>query len=264
MSNYNNGGDRAPKPVLNQWKGEGIIKARSGNDNDPIRFFPFTNGGGAIHATLVVAQAGAPDPNGQPRIRNTYIPISVMANKNITAEQLQNIQPGTRVRVVGELRTETYTSKKSGQKTSTLVVNAFVFEIISLPQQPYGQQYPPQGGYAPQPMYGGAPQPQYPPQGGYAPQPVYGGAPQPQYPPQAGYAPQQGYRGAPQQQYPPQGGYAPQQGYGGTPQNAAPQPKPAAPAPATTQPAPPPYYRQPAPQQGQAPQGVTTIEDLPE
>lgn len=251
MSDYNNQGGKAPKkPKINEWSGEGIVKPRSGNDGDEIRFFAFQKGGGAIHITVACSEPvqGA-DENGQPRMKTSYIPVNVMTNRAISQQQLMAIKPGMRVRVVGKLEPESYTSKKTGQKVTALVVNAFVFEVLAMPQQAMTPQYgampqAQQPAYGAQPPYGMMqPQQQYPLQGGY-PGPQYGAPVQPQYPPQQGY---------PGPQYQPQ--YQPQQ--------------PQAPAGAARQT--PPYYVPPqgtAPAQPQQPQNVPgspmTIEDMPE
>lgn len=258
--NYNQGSDKNPKkPKINEWCGEGIVQSRGGDPNEEIKFFPFKNGGGAIHITVACVENIGADDQGRPKTQTCYVPVSVMTNRLITQQQLQSIRAGMKVKIVGKLAAETYTSKKDGQKKTTLVVNAYVFEVLQMPQQTYG----PQGGYQPQPGPGYAPlqqgygpqggQPYYPPQSGY-PAP---GAPQGGYGPQPGYQPQGGYPapGAPhggQQTYPAQGGGypGPQPGYGYGP--AA----PAAPAPAGNV-TPPPYYNPPQGSQH------TTVEDLP-
>lgn len=258
QNDYQQGARRAPKePVINRWEGEGVVRPRSGNDGDEIRFFPFKNGGGAIHISIECTETTGADQNGQPRTITTYVPVNVMANRLIPEQQLKAVRPGMRVRAKGRLQQESYTSKKDGSRRSTMVVNAFVFEIIDM--QPQAVQQP---GYAAQPGY--APQGQYPPQ-----QPVYppqqpgympGYAPQGQYPPQQpAYPPQQpgypvqqpGY--APQGQYPPQQPAYQQPGYA---QAAAAQHQGQR-APAQGQQVPP-YYQAPT-QQPPAP----PIEDMP-
>lgn len=192
--NYQQGAGKAPrKPIINKWEGEGIVRPRSGNAEDEIKFFPFQKGGGAIHITVACSElSSGADENGQPRTVTCYVPVSVMTNKLITEQQLKGVRPGMKVHVVGRLQPESYTSKKTGNKVTTMVVSAFVFEILEMPQQGYQSQYPQQGVY---PQQGGI----YPPQGQYYPQ-------QGMYPPpQGGYPPQGGM-------YPPQGGYPQQQG----------------------------------------------------
>lgn len=267
---YNNEGKAPKRNKINEWTGEGIVRPRSGNDGDEIKFFPFQRGGGAIHISLACTeQLPGADENGQPKTQTAYVPVNVMTNKNITENQLRSVTPGMRVQVVGRLAPESYTSKRTGQKVTTLVVNAFVFQILAMPAQNYGgapqygaqPQYPqqggypgPQGGYGQAPQYGGQPQggypgPQYPPQGGYGQAPQ-GYGQQPQYP---------GYGQAPQ--YPPQ-----QPHFGGQPAGygqaaVPPGPQPQAPAQAPGQAAPP-YYVPP----GQVPLGPDgkPLEDLPE
>lgn len=244
MQNYNNGGGAPRKEKINEWSGIGIVRPRSGNDNDEIRFFPFQKGGGVIHITVACTEpAQGADENGQPRMKISYIPVNVMTNKNILPENLQSIRPGMKVRVVGKLEPESYTSKKTGQKVTSLVVNAFVFEVLSQPQQmaapQYGQPYypqgAPQGGYPPAPYGPGMPQPYAQPQGGY---PQYGYAPQGGYPApryQGGYQPQGTSPAQPPQQGAPAAGAQPPAYYvppqGAAPQYGAQQPgQPAAPA----------------------------------
>lgn len=237
-------GGRAPKKsVTNEWKGEGIVKPRSGNDQDPIKFFPFPSGGGAIHITVEVQELSGTDPQtGQPRYTTTFVPVNITTNRVITQQLLQTICPGMRVRIVGSLRYKSFTSKKTGQQSGSIEVNAFVCEILSAPQQQpaYPSQQPAYGGYPQQgaaPVYGAPQQGGYPAQGGA---PAYGG--QPAYPPQPGY---------PQQ--PPQGGYAapaypqqPVQPAYGAPVQPAPQytPKQGQQGARPAQPAPP-YYQPP-------------------
>ena len=270
--NYNQGGSRAPKkPIINKWEGEGIVKPRTGNEGDEIKFFPFNGGGGAIHITVACSEmTGTADANGQPRIVTYYIPVNVMTNKLITEQQLKGVRTGMKVHVVGKLQQESYTSKQTGQKVTRMVVNAFVFEILEMPQysqQPvYGAPQP--GAYGPQTAPAGyGPQP-----GGYGPQPgapapypapAYGGAQPGGYPaPPAGYGPQPGGYGA----QPAPAGYGQQPaapaGYG-QPQQGAQQNTPTAP----------PYYRAPgygavpgyaqAPAPAAAPAPVPGEDDLP-
>ena len=239
-------GGRAPKkPVTNECKLEGIVRPRSSNDQDQIKFFPFPEGGGVIHISLEVQELSGTDPQtGQPRYVTTFVPVNIITNRIITQQLLQTICPGMRVRIVGSLRYKGFISKKTGQKMpGTLEVNAFVCEILSAPQQPVYPQQPAYGGYPQQgvaPMYGAPQQGGYPQQGGA---PAYGG--QPAYPPQQPAYPQQ----------PPQGSYGPgygapqpaPQGYPGAPVQPAPQyaPKQGQQAPRPAQPAPP-YYQPPA------------------
>ena len=174
----NNAGGQAPrKQKINEWTGEGIVRPRSGNDGDEIRFFPFQRGGGAIHITVACTEQYGASENGQPKEQTSYVPVNVITNSRITEEQLKGVCAGMRVRVVGKLTPESYTSKRTGQKVTTLVVNAFVFEVLAMP----AHSYAPQGGYAPQ-------QAPYPPQApAYAPQAGYPGpAAAPLYPPYQG------------------------------------------------------------------------------
>ena len=270
MTNYNSSGGQGQqrplrKPKINVWEGEGIVRSRSANADEPIRFFPFKNGGGAIHISLLVTESFGAGADGAPRTRTTYIPVNVTTNNGsqnqITPQQLQSVRPGMKVRVVGRLGTETYDSKRTGQKVTSLVVDAFVFEILDIGQVP---AYPQQGG-ALLPHQGAG---HYPPasaqgygfQGG-APAPFYGqNFPQqnaPVYPQQQPYP-----QPAPMPPYP--GGYAPG---AGIPQPAQPQHPGAVP----------PYYHPPAvpaPAPPATPQGAGAsaghpmplapgIEDLP-
>ncbi len=261
---YGNASNKKQEKV-NQWVGVGIIRPRSANKSDPINFVPFRNGGGVINADLAITQPAGLDENGMPKMKNVSIPISIKTNKNITAQQLQSIVNGMKVRVVGPMEPETYTNKKTGQLVSSLVCNAYVFEVIdsnvnsASPQgyyPPQGQQMPPQGGYYPPQGQQMSPQGNFPPQGYYPPQGQ-------QMPPQGGYYPPQGQQMPPQGFYPPQPGnnpYArpaqaqpqtPQQGTGYYPhgQNPAPQ-------------NPGPQYP-PIPAQAQTPASIQDIDDLP-
>lgn len=214
MTNNNNGGAAPNKEIINQVKLTGIVRPRSLNDSDEIRFFTFQNGGGAIHIMVACTEPmPGGDANGQPRMKTVNVPVTVKTNKTIQPAQLQTVRAGMKVRIVGHLEPESYTSKKTGQKVTTLVVNAFIFEVLAMPQQmavpQYAQGMPQQG----------VQQPYYAPQGGYP------GLQQGAYPP----APQQQpyYPGMPAQGAPygaPQGGY--QAPYGGYPmQNGYPGPQ---------------------------------------
>ena len=256
--NYNQGAARPQKkPVINRWEGEGIVKPRSGNDNDEIKFFPFKSGGGAIHITVACSEmTGTADQNGQPKIVTSYIPVNVLTNKLITPQQLMGIRSGMKVHVVGKLQPETYTSRQTNQRVTRMVVNAFVFEILEMPLQA-------QGGY--QPQYQQNPYP--PQQGGYAPYPPQGGYPAaPAYPQQGGgYPPYGQYPQAPQgaPAYGPQGGMPPQ-----APQASAAAPSQGANVPPYYQP---PGYQQvpgyaqapPPPQAAPAPEAPDDMGDIP-
>lgn len=234
-----------PQAVRNQNDSEdmdecrirGVVMPRSLNMQDPIRFFPFPNGGGAIHIMVQVQKVTGTDPQtGQPRIRRKYIPVNIVTNKKITQQQLQSITPGMRVRIVGEMEYKSFTSKKTGEKNGGTEVNAFVCEILG-PAQPVMHPYP--GQQAPMPAYGQAapvqPGPQYVP-----------GQQHPYMGPQYGPAPAQ----APVQAQPAYGqGYAP---YG----QQMPQQQ-QAPVQAQPHPAAPPYYQPPQ-------QAPGAPEDLPE
>lgn len=243
---YGQGAQKPKREIINEWKGTGIVRPRSGNDQDPITFYPFQRGGGAIHITVACSEIVGADESGNAKQRTYYIPVNVLTNKNITQQQLQSVCAGMKVRVVGKLEPESYTSKKTGQKVTSLVVNAYVFEILQFPQQ-QGFAQPMQGaGYGQQQFYG----PQGPaPQGQYQQQQYYGPQPAPgQY---GGPAPQGQYRGQQQgQYYGPQGG-APAQG---------PHTQFAPGAPAQGQGPTPPYYQAPAPAQAG---GAPVLEDMP-
>lgn len=207
MSNYQNAGQapaRKPAKVkTNIWEGEGVIRPRSKNINDPIKFYESKTGaGGVIFANMEINEyTGRNDQNGQPIYRKTSVPINVNTNKEISDGLLHSLVSGMTVHAVGRLKIESY--QKDGQMVSKLVVDVFVLRIVEGAQpayNPYGQgQYPPQG-YAPQ---NGCQQPQYP--NGY---PQQGQQPYaPQYPNQyqQGYNPQYQNPGQYQQQ-----GFVPQ------------------------------------------------------
>ncbi len=163
---------RQKKEKINSVELTGHVESRARNQE--IRFFEFpNNGGGAIHINVRTQEfTGTSDQNGNPKMKTAYIPVSVKTNKNITAEQLKTVVPGMKVHVVGRLTNQQY-DDRNGQKRSSLVVEAYVFEILEMPmmQTPYGPQpygMPPQQ----QPMQ------QYPPQYG---QPVPAQQPYPQY-----------------------------------------------------------------------------------
>lgn len=180
-------GQGQKKQIINQWQGIGVVKPRG--NSQQITFYPFQNGGGAIHFNICCTEyAGFNDEYGNPKFRQDTIPVTVRTNKTISVQMLQSIVPEMKVRVVGSWRNKTVNSKKTGQPMTINEVEAFVVEILEAPTMM--QQY-----QAPQPQYQ-HPQPQPHPQPQYQhpqPQPQY----QPQYEPQ--YIPQpQGGQRAPQ------------------------------------------------------------------
>lgn len=204
--------------AINRVEIEGYVKPRSANPQDPIRFFSFPNGGGAIHVTVEVHEPAGTDQSGQQRFSTQYIPVNIVSSRRINQQLIQSIVPGTKVHIVGKLRYKSYTSKKTGQNTGALEVNADECSILAAPQQPMqgGYQQPMQGGYQ-QPM-GGYQQPMQ--------QPAYGGQPQQggYQQPMPGAYPQPAYGGQPQQPVQPRTQYVP--GQNGTPQPAQGSPVP--------------------------------------
>ena len=150
----------------------GTILPKSSNPNDPITFYPFRNGGGAVHCNLKVSEYTGADENGNPKYINTYIPIDITVNKIIPAATLQGLVSGMKVNVVGTLRIQSYERKSTQQKVSTLCVKVYSLNILEAPMAAY---VPPQN-YAgmphPQQPYYPQQQPYYQPQGGYPPQPA--------------------------------------------------------------------------------------------
>lgn len=208
--------NRQRKTKINQWEGIGILRPKTSNEQDPIKFWPSKDGkGGAIFATLKCTElTGQTDQNGQPKTTTVYIPITILTNKNITPQMLQNLVPGMKVHVVGKLKNESYENKTTHQRVSSMVVNVFVLEILEMPMQApvygtagqYGMQIPPMQNYQQQtqvPIYGQ--------QIGYMQQPVQEQAPQyyqqiqnpyPPMPAQAVLPQQQEYRKTNYQQAP--------------------------------------------------------------
>ena len=215
------------KEEINKVQLTGYIVPRSSNENDKIQFYPFKNGGGAVHCNIKVIQyTGQADENGQPRYKTTYVPLDINVNKVISAATLQGLVSGMKVRVVGELRLQSYEQKTTREKKTSLVVAVYILEVLQMPMhvqafQPMQPAYQPMPGQPQAPVYqqqyqqnmGGMPNAA--PQGGYVgqPQPQMPGYQQPQQQAQAqpvmggmpGMAPQGGY---PQpNNYPPQGQY---------------------------------------------------------
>lgn len=267
---YGQGARRPQKEKINEWVGTGIVHPRSGNDQDPIKFFPFQRGGGAIHINLACVEAYT-DASGAAKSHTTYVPVNILTNGGkLDVATVQSIRTGMKIRVVGKIQPESYLSKKTNTQVTTLSVNAYVVEILQqqeYTQQPgYGPQpyYQPQQGYQQPPMGApmGAPmggQPMYPQQGqpqqGYGQQPPMGGQPY--------YQPQQG-QPAPGYQQPPMGGQ-PAPGYGQQPAPAAPQVQytPAQPQ-QGQQGAPAPQAQRQPPYQQAAPAPAPVLEDMPE
>ena len=195
------GGNRQKKEVFNQWQAIGVL--RPFKDGDPLKFTAWKNGG-VLNARLAIVEPIGVDENGNPKTRKFSIKVSIKTNKNITAQQLQSLMAGTKVRIVSRLVYESYNDKSGAQRTD-VCADVFVVEVLEtpqmFPQQPQPQYYP--GGYPQQ--YGQPAQPQYP--GQYPPQgqPQYPQQPpqQPQYPGQ--YPPQGQPHYQHQPQYPPQG-----------------------------------------------------------
>ena len=217
-------GGKQKKEIFNQWQATGVLRALK--ESEPLKFTPWQNGG-VLNGLLVVMEPIGVDENGQPKVRKFSMKVSIKTNKNITAQQLQSLVSGTKVRVVSRLVYESYTDRNQQQVTK-ICADVYVLEVLEVPMQNYQQPY-----YQPQvptpqpPQY----QPQYPPQAPpqYQPQP-------PQYQPQ--YSPQAQSQPQAQPQYPPQ--YPPQV---------------------------PPYYQQPAYGQGQSPMppppSIRDVDDLP-
>ncbi|MBR4222715.1 MAG: single-stranded DNA-binding protein [Victivallales bacterium] len=180
-------------------------------------------------------------PEGEDREEVCFVDCSAFGR---TGDVIRNyVHKGTMFLVEGRLRMDQWVDKNSGQNRVRHVVvvdNVQLLERRSDAQmggygQPYGQQYPAQGGYGqPQGGYGQPYGQQYPAQGGYGqPQGGYGqpqyGNPPPAYNQQGGYgAPAPQYGGAPAQ---------PAQQFGGAPapqyRQSAPPPPPAFNMPAT-------------------------------
>lgn len=228
MSNYNPSTPKREK--INVWEGKGIVNPKSMKDGDEIKFFPFPNGGGAIHFNLKVEENNGVDERGLPRIKTTYVPVNVRTNKLISEALLRQVTPGMVVKIVGALSFESF-KDKTGQQRSSLSVDAYVFQIEQAPAQ------------TPAYMPGTAPYQAVPPQGYQQPAYPYPQQPAYQYPQAPGYPAQM------PPQMPPQG-YNPAPAY----QQPAPAQKPAAqrvatpPAPQGYQPQTPPPYYQPGPQ----------------
>ena len=124
QNNYNGQGAGSAQPSGKQKKEKvnyvelvGYLTARSSNENDQIVFYPFKNGGGAVHCSLKVLQpTGQADEYGNPKMRTTYVPVDIAVNKMIPASTLQGLIPGMKVKVVGELRLQTYQKKNTNEK----------------------------------------------------------------------------------------------------------------------------------------------------
>ena len=257
MSNYN---PSAPKRErINVWEGKGTVQPKSMKDGDEIKFFPFPNGGGAIHFNLKVEENNGVDERGMPRIKTTYVPVNVRTNKVIPEYVLRQVVPGMKVKIVGALSFQSY-KDTAGQSRSSLSVDAFVFQIEAAPAQ--APAYMPGSAPYAAPGYQQAP-PLYPnqqPQTAY-PYPSAPGYP-PQMPPQM---PPQGYGQAPayQQAMP---------GQKPAPQGIASQPAAPAMQGYGQQPPTPPYYKAgpqtmpPMPPQAMQPaaQQSYDVDDLPE
>ena len=180
------------KQKVNEVTLVGVIRPRSSNENEPFKFYPFKDGGGAIHVNLKVTE-NMDSPQG-PKARTVSIPVDIYTNKAISQQALTSLIPGTTVKIVGSLSNNSYESKKTGQRQTILVVRAFILEVLQMPQQEFAQA--PGYGY---PAYGQQPayqqQPQYPPQpqyqqnpaqrapGAYAPQSPAYAQQNPSYPP---------------------------------------------------------------------------------
>lgn len=236
------GGNRQKKEIFNQWQATGVL--RPVKEGTPLKFVPWKNGG-VLNALISIVEPIGVDENGNPKTRKFTMKCSIKTNKNITAQQLQSIAPGTKVRIVARLILESYMDSSQQRKTG-ICADAYVLEILEVPMQNYQQppQYQPQYGQYPQGQQMAQPQqPQYyPPQGQQQPAPQY-----PAYPGYPGYPGQQ----IAQPQQPPQ--YQPQS-----------QPQPQAQPPQYYQPQGqpvPPYYQQPT---GQPMGQPIDVDDLPD
>lgn len=206
--------------VINKWQGIGIIRAKSADPNAPIQCYSKDGAKGVIHAKLIVQKdSGRRDNAGNPVISKDEFSLDIWTNKNVSIQMLQNIIPGTKVRVVGELHKKHY-QDRNGVWQTDVVIEAYVLEILATPQQNYNQGYAaPQGGYNGQNQY---PQGGYPQGQGQYRQPQGGYNGQGQYPQGGNYQPsQQQYRQPQGQAQPPQQVQQPQQ-YGNVQQAAWP------------------------------------------
>lgn len=243
MSNYNNqgGNNRQHKDKACYAEFTGTVRPLTMKEGDPIRFFQFKNGGGAIHFLVEVAKTLPADASGQERVKTERYKVDAYTNKDLTPEFLQSLVPGTKVNIACE-PTYNFQKDQNGQPAKPeLVFRAFAIRVREYAQQPAQQapqQYP-----AYQPGYAAPAQPGYqqPYQQQYAPaqypnQPY--GQPGGQYVPQGGFA-------QPQQPQRPQAPYQ-NQGY---PQQPAGQPVP-------------PYFK-PAPQP-QVPGDMPDFDNYPD
>lgn len=184
------GGTGIKKEHHNLWQAIGILRPRSNNENEPLKFIQWKSGGGVINAKLNITEQFGTDEHGNPKTKRTSMPVRIKTNKNITAQQLQSIVSGTKVRVVARMEQETYDSKLDNSKKEIVFADVFVLEILEVPMMPVYGGYP--GTAAPVPPQGVPHQYGYPPApNGYPQYPGYPPQGQPQYqPPYQSQAPQ--------------------------------------------------------------------------
>lgn len=255
---YNNyQGGAAPstkqkKEIINQFSGIGTVESRYKNGTIEVKQ---TAKGALVSFNLCIEEpTEQADEYGNPKMKKTWIPVVIYSNRLITVQMLQGIIPGTRLKILGTLKNNTYTDPTTQQPKSRLEVNAYFIQFLAQPNMQPAQTFAPANPYQPtpgqqyqqpiQPQYQQAAQPQYQqpaqPQYQQPTQPQYQQAAQPQY--QQPAQPQYQQQTAPIPPY-----YQPQ----GQPQNGQFQ-----------QPATPPQYANPT-QQAPAQQTVQPGNNMP-
>lgn len=154
------------EPAVNKCEFTGIVRPRGNYQEVKINQLP--NGAASAKFTLDCREfLGQNDENGIPKMRSTFVPVTMWTNKNITVQQLQGIVPGMRMHIVGRWSNQHY-KDRNGQERNFTEVEAYVLEVLDQPQPQY-PQYPAQGMYGhpqvqqPQSPYG------YPPAGAQRP-----------------------------------------------------------------------------------------------
>ena len=147
-------GSQPREEKVNQVTLIGTVCARSRNENDPIEYKAFQNGGGGISIIVKTAEPRGIDPaTGQQKIRYEKHPVKIFVNKNITEQMLRTIVAGMMIKVIGQLRSDNWQDKQTNEWHNGYAVEAYYLETRqpAMMQGPYPQQPPyPQGNFAQQ------------------------------------------------------------------------------------------------------------------
>lgn len=143
-TNWNTGFQHQRQNRINYAEVEGFIEpnSRNANPNAPIPFYSKDGGQSGISSfNLRVSEPmNVMDEQGRPKVRTTYISITVRTNQKLPPQFVANLFPGMYVHCYGHLRNNSFEDRQ-GQKRTKMVIDAYFVET----KQPPMQQFVPQG-----------------------------------------------------------------------------------------------------------------------